>query len=68
MTKLNIFQLSGVWKLGRPQQDDEEDDEEDQLPQQHVEGDQPRPTIPNQTELLTQILSEIQNMNTRIDR
>jgi len=68
MKKLNIFQLNGVWQLGRPQQDDEEDDEEDQFPQQHVEGDQPEPTIPNQTELLTQILSGIQNMNTRIDR
>jgi len=39
MTKLNIFQLNGVWQLGRPQQDVEEDDEEDQLSQQHVEDD-----------------------------
>ena len=38
------------------------------MPAQHVEGGQPKAAIPNQTELLTQILSGIQNMNTRIDR
>jgi len=37
------------------------------LPEQDVEGGQLEPTIPNQTELLTQILSGIHNMNIRID-
>ena len=68
MTKLNIFQVNGVWQLRRHHQSDEEDDEEDQFPKQHVEGGQREPTIPNQTELLTQIFSGIQNMNTHIDR
>jgi len=68
MTKLNIFHVNGIWQLGRPHHAHEEDDEEDELPAQHVEGGQPKAAIPNQTELLTQILSGIQNMNTRIDR
>jgi len=67
MTKLNIFQVNGVWQLGRPHHAHEEDDEEDELPAQDVEGGQPEATIPNQTKLLTQILSGIQNMNTLID-
>jgi len=41
MTKLNIFQVNGVWQLGRPHQANEEDDEEDQLPQEDVQGGQP---------------------------
>jgi len=68
MKKLNIFQVNGVWQLGRPHHAHEEDDEEDALPAQDVEGGQPEAAIPNQIELLTQILSGIQNMNTRIDR
>jgi len=68
MTKLNIFQVNGVRKLGRPHHAHEEDDEEDELPAQDVEGGQLEAAIPNQTELLTQILSGIRNMNTRIDR
>ena len=31
MTELNIFQVNGVWQLGRLQAKDEEDDEENQL-------------------------------------
>jgi len=46
----------------------EEDDEEDQLAQEDVQGGEPEPAIPNQTELLPQILTDIENMNTRIDR
>jgi len=38
------------------------------LPEEHVEGGQRELAIPNRTELLTQILSGIQNINTRIDR
>ena len=68
MTKLNIFQVNGVWQLGRPHHAHEEDDEDDELPAQDVEGGQPEETNPTQTKLLTQILSGIQNMNTRIDR
>ncbi|ESW30399.1 hypothetical protein PHAVU_002G150300 [Phaseolus vulgaris] len=68
MKKLNIFQVNDVWQLGRPHHAHEEDDEEDELPAQDVEGGQPEAAIPNQIELLTQILSEIQNMNTCIDR
>jgi len=49
MTKLNIFQVNGVWQLCRPYQSHEEDDEEDQLPEEHVEGGQPEPTILIQT-------------------
>ena len=56
MTKLSIFQVNGVWQLGRPQVEDEGDDEEDQLLEQHLQGAQPQPAIPSQTEMLTQIL------------
>jgi len=28
MTKLNIFQVNGVWQLGRPDQANEENDED----------------------------------------
>ena len=52
MTKLNIFQVNGVWQLGRPHHAHEEDDEEDQLPAQDVEDGQPEAAIPNQTCLL----------------
>jgi len=68
MTKLNIFQVNGVWQLGKPHQADEENDEEDQLAQEDVQGGQLKPAIPNQTELLTQILIGIQNMNTQFDK
>jgi len=67
MTKLNIFQVNGVWQLGRPHQAGKEDDEEDQLAQEDVQDGQPEPTIPNQTELLTQILTKIENMNIWFD-
>jgi len=53
MTKLNIFQVNGVWQFGRPQAEDEEDDEDDQLAEQDVQGAEPQPAIPSQTELLT---------------
>ena len=46
----------------------EEDDEEDELPPQDVEGGQPEEENSTQRELLNQILSGIQNMNTRMDR
>ena len=65
MTKLNIFQVNDIWQLGRPHHAHEEDDE---LPAQDVEGGEPEEANPTQRELLTQILSGIQNMNTRIDR
>ena len=68
MTKLNIFQVNGIWQLGRPHHAHEEDDEEDELPAQDVEGGQPEEANSTQRELLTQILSGIQNINTRIDR
>ena len=75
MTKLNIFQINGVWQLGRPDQADKEDDEDLQLAQEDVQGSQPEPEIPNQTDLLTQIWVGMQNMqesmrniNTHIDR
>ena len=68
MTKLNIFQVNGIWQLGRPQHANEEDDEKDELPPQDVEGGQPEEENPTQRELLNQILSSIQNMNTRMDR
>jgi len=38
------------------------------LPTQDVEGGQPEEANPTQRELLNQILSGIQNMNTRMDR
>ncbi|ESW30631.1 hypothetical protein PHAVU_002G169500 [Phaseolus vulgaris] len=63
-----ILQVNGIWQLGRPHHAHEEDDEEDELPAQDVEGGQPEEANPTQRELLTQILSSIQNMNTRIDR
>jgi len=68
MTKLNIFQVNGVWQLGRPHRAHEEDDENDELPTQDVEGGQPEAAIPHQTELLIQILFGMQSMNTPIDR
>ncbi|KAK8473516.1 hypothetical protein PHAVU_001G156300 [Phaseolus vulgaris] len=68
MTKLNIFRVNGIWQLGRPQHANEEDDEEDELPPQDVEGGQPEEENPIQRELLNQILSGIQNMNTRMDK
>jgi len=68
MTKLNIFQVNGVWQLGKPHHAHEEDDEDDELSAQDVEGGQHEAENPTQTELLTQILSSIQSMNTRIDR
>ena len=68
MTKLNIFQVNGIWQLGRPQHANEEEDEEDELPPQDDEGGQPEEENPTQRELLNQILSGIQNMNTRMDR
>ena len=46
MTKLNIFQVNGVWQLGRPHHAHEEDDEQDELPAQDVEGGQPEAAIP----------------------
>jgi len=55
--------------------EDEGDDEEDQLPEQHVQGAQPQPAIPSQTEMLTQIWVGMQdrkesmrNVNIRFDR
>ena len=68
MTKLNIFQVNGIWQLGRPHHAHQEDDEENELPAQDVEGDQPEEANPTQREMLTQILSGIQNLNTRMDR
>ena len=68
MTKLNIFQVNGIWQLGRPQHANEEDDEEDELPPQDDEGGQPEEENPTQRELLNQILSGMERMNTRLDR
>jgi len=75
MTKLNIFQVNGVWQLGRPHHAQEEDDEEDELSTQDVEGDRPQPAIPSRTEMLTQIWTGMQdmresmrNVNIRFDR
>ena len=68
MTKLNIFQVNGIWQLDRPQHANEEDDEEDELPPQDGEGGQPEEENPTQRELLNQILSGIEKMNTRMDR
>jgi len=74
MTKLNIFQVNSVWQLGRLDQANEKDEQDLQLAQEDVQGGQPESVIPNQTELLTQIWVEMQNMqesmrniNTRID-
>ncbi|ESW10244.1 hypothetical protein PHAVU_009G192600 [Phaseolus vulgaris] len=66
MTKLNIFQVNGVWQLGRPHHAHEEDDEEDELPAQDVEGGQPQPAIPSRTEMLTQIWTGMQDMRERM--
>jgi len=75
MTKLNIFQVNGIWQLGRPHHAHEEDDEEDELSAQDVEGGQPQPTILSRTEMLTQIWTGMQdmresmrNVNIRFDR
>ena len=55
--------------------EDEGDDEEDQLPEQQLQGAQPQPAIPSQTEMLTQIWVGMQdrkesmrNVNIRFDR
>jgi len=42
--------------------EDEGDNEDDQLPEQHVQGTQPQPVIPNQTEMLTQIWAGMQDI------
>jgi len=46
MRKLNIYQLNGVWQLGRPDDQDEEDDEDLPLIEKHVQGGQLQPSIP----------------------
>jgi len=43
MKKFNIFQVNGVWQLGRYDEQDEEDDENLPLPKDHVEGGRPQP-------------------------
>jgi len=53
MRKLNIFQVNGVWKLGRLDQADEKDDEDLELTQEDVQGGQLQPAIPRQAEMLT---------------
>jgi len=45
MRKLNIFQVNGVWQLGRPDEVDKEDEEDLPFPEEHVQGDQPQPSI-----------------------
>ena len=59
MRKINIFQVNGVWQLGRLDQADEEDlkfDKED------IQASQPEPAIPNQTKILIQIWGGMQNI------
>ena len=75
MRKLNIFQVNGVWQLGIPDQTDEEDYEDLELAEEDGQGGQPQSAIPNQTEMLTQIWSGMQNiqesmrnLNTRVDK
>jgi len=75
MRKLKIFQVNGVWQLGRPNQTNEEDDEDLGLAQEDVQGGQPQFAIPHQAEMLTQIWGGIQNipesmrtMNIHMDR
>jgi len=47
MRKLNIFQVNGVWKLGRLDEQNKEDDEDLPLPKENVQGSQPQPSIPH---------------------
>jgi len=75
MRKLNIFQVNGVWQLGRPDQENEEDDKYLELAQEDVQGGQPQPVIPHQAKILTQIFGGIQyiqesmrTMNTHFNR
>jgi len=55
MRKLNIFQVNGVWQLGRPDHADEEDDEDLELLGDHVQGVQPQPAILHDVEMLIEI-------------
>jgi len=68
MTKLNIFQINGIWQLGRLHQSNEEDDEEDQLPEQDVEGGQPQPAISTQTRMLSQICRDDARHTTKYEK
>ena len=73
MKKMNIFEVNGVWQLGRP--NDEHEQEHEDIPLPHVAGGPPQPQIPHDSAMLTQIWEGIQNMqenintiHTRLDR
>ena len=53
---MNIFEVNGVWQLGRP--DDEHEQEHEDIPLPHVAGGHPQPEIPHDSAMLTQIWGE----------
>ena len=46
MKKMNIFEVNGVWQLGRPEDEHEQEYEDIPLPQEHVVGGHPQLETP----------------------
>jgi len=67
MKKMNIFEVNGVWQLGRPDDEHEQEHEDVPLPQEHVAGGHPQPEIPYDSTMLTQIWRGIQNIQENIN-
>jgi len=55
MKKMNIFEVNGVWQLGRPNDEHEQEHEDIPLPKEHVAVGHPQPEIPHDSTMLTQI-------------
>jgi len=68
VNKLNIYHVNGVWKHGRDQYDDDEDEEDPTIPDDHVYGSTPQPSISDHSNIISQIWDNIQELqHERID-
>ena len=67
MKKMNIFEVNGVWQLGRPNDEHEQEHEDIPLPKEHVAVGHPQPEIPHDSTMLTQIWRGIQNIQENIN-
>jgi len=58
MEKMNIFEVNGVWQLGRFDDEHAQEHEDIPLPQEHVASGHPQPEISHDSTMLTQIWGE----------